>query len=111
MRGLSFNYVIGQEDGRVELYIDRGAEDVEASKRISTDSSARRRKSSGPSGASCPGSARRQRSCRIAHTVNVGGWRSDESVWPEVQDAMIDGMVRLERALKPQIAGLKSEFA
>ena len=41
----------------------------------------------------------------------LGGWRSDELEWPEVQDAMIDGMVRLERALKPQIAGLKSEFA
>jgi len=30
--------------------------------------------------------------------------------WPKVQDAMIDGMVRLERALKPHITTLKPEF-
>lgn len=43
--------------------------------------------------------------------MTVGGWRSDESKWPEVQDAMIDGMVRLEKALKPQITSLKTELA
>jgi hypothetical protein len=43
--------------------------------------------------------------------MTVGGWKSDESKWPDVQDAMIDGMVRLEKALKPQIASLRTEFA
>ncbi|WP_261344449.1 DUF4268 domain-containing protein [Tautonia plasticadhaerens] len=52
-----------------------------------------------------------KRGCRIAHIVTLGGYRSDESRWPEIQDAMIDGMVRLERALKPQIAALRSDFA
>jgi hypothetical protein len=52
-----------------------------------------------------------KRSCRVAHTILVGGWRSDEARWPEIQDAMIDGMIRLARALKPQIAALKSEFS
>jgi hypothetical protein len=52
-----------------------------------------------------------KRSCRVAYTVSAGGWKSDEAKWPEIQDAMIDGMVRLERALKPQIAALKSEFS
>jgi hypothetical protein len=51
-----------------------------------------------------------KRSCRIAYTITLGGWRSEESKWPEIQDAMIDGMVRLEKALKPQIANLKMEF-
>jgi hypothetical protein len=44
------------------------------------------------------------------HTVTVGGWRSDEARWPENQDAMSDAMVRLEQALRPQIAALKSDF-
>jgi len=34
VRGLPFNYVIGQDDGRVELYIDRGADQAAANKRI-----------------------------------------------------------------------------
>ncbi|MGO9465179.1 MAG: DUF4268 domain-containing protein [Isosphaeraceae bacterium] len=52
-----------------------------------------------------------KQSCRIAHTVSTGGWRSDEAKWPEIQDAMIDEMMRLERALKPLIATLKSDFS
>jgi hypothetical protein len=49
--------------------------------------------------------------CRIAHAVSVGGLRSDETTWPEIQDALIDGMVRLERASRPQITALKAEFS
>jgi hypothetical protein len=52
-----------------------------------------------------------KRGCRVAHTVSLGGWRSDEVLWPEIQDAMIEDMIRLERALKPQIAALKAEFS
>ena len=48
---------------------------------------------------------------KTAHTFLVGGWRSDEARWTEAQDAMIDRMVRLEKALKPQIAILKPEFS
>jgi hypothetical protein len=49
--------------------------------------------------------------CRIAYTIAVGGWKSEESKWPEIQEAMIGGMIRLENSLKPQIANLKTEFA
>ena len=34
MRGLSLNYVVMQEECRVELYIDRGADSVAENKRI-----------------------------------------------------------------------------
>ena len=111
MRGLNFNYVIRQDEGTAELYIDRGAEDVEASKRIFD----RLLGNKGDIERAFGGELSWQRldakrSCRVAHTFVVGVWRSDESKWPEVQDAMIDGMVRLERALRPQIAILKTEF-
>jgi hypothetical protein len=112
MRGLNFNYVIRQVEGTVELYIDRGAVEGEANKRIFDRLLARKDEIEAAFGGEL--SWQRldaRRSCRIAHNVAVGGWRSDESRWPEVQEAMIDGMVRLERALKPQIAGLKPEFA
>ncbi len=49
--------------------------------------------------------------CRVAHILNVGGYRSDEAKWPAVQDAMIDAMARLERAFDPVLAGLKTELA
>ena len=47
--------------------------------------------------------------CRVAYTVTSGGYRSDEAKWPEIQDAMIDAMVRLEKALNPHLAKLKVE--
>jgi RecB family endonuclease NucS len=34
--------------------------------------------------------------------------RSDHDNWPEIQDAMIDAMIRLEKALAPHIATLKT---
>ena len=95
----------GQHEGRVELYIDRGAEEADANKRIFDRLHNHKEQIESSFGGEL--SWQRldaKRSCRIAHTISAGGWRSDEAKWPEIQDAMIDGMVRLERALKPQIA-------
>jgi len=47
-----------------------------------------------------------KRACRIRKSIGVGGYR-DESKWKEVQEAMIDAMVRLEKALKPHVAKLQ----
>jgi hypothetical protein len=46
-----------------------------------------------------------KRACRLAQRFELGGYR-DEPEWPQVQDAMIDAMMRLERALGPYIAEL-----
>ena len=45
--------------------------------------------------------------CRIAMYFELGGYRDDESKWPKIQDAMIDAMIHLEKALHPHIAKLK----
>jgi hypothetical protein len=37
----------------------------------------------------------------------VGGWRSPEEKWPEIQDEVINAMNRLERALRPYIDKMK----
>ena len=44
-----------------------------------------------------------QRSCRIGKRFSLGGYRDDEEKWQEIQDAMIDAMIRLEAALRPHI--------
>ena len=111
MRGMAFNYVTGQHESRVELYIDRGAEEADANKRIFDLLHNHKEQIESSFG----GELSWQRldakqSCRIAHTISAGGWRSDEAKWPEIHNVMIEEMVRLERALKPEIAALKSEF-
>jgi hypothetical protein len=111
MRGLNFNFVIRQDEGTVELYIDRGAEEAEVNRQIFVRLLSRKEQIETSLGGEL--SWQRldlKRGCRVAYTVLLGGWRSDETKWPEIQDAMIEGMVRLERALKPQIVALRSEF-
>jgi hypothetical protein len=44
--------------------------------------------------------------CEIVYPMDVGGWKDEES-WPEIQEEMVDAMVRLEKALAPEIAQLR----
>ena len=44
-----------------------------------------------------------RRACRIAKYITIGGYRDDEEKWPEIHEAMVDAMIRLEKALKPHI--------
>ena len=46
-----------------------------------------------------------RRASRIRHVVTIGGFM-DRDHWPELQEALIDAMVRLEKALKPHIKAL-----
>jgi hypothetical protein len=105
VRGLNLNYVIGQEQGAVELYIDRG--DGTENKRIFDTLCANKDTVEKAFG----GSLRwerldAKRACRIKNVVTVGGYRSPESEWPAIQTAMVDSMVKLEAALLPSIERL-----
>jgi hypothetical protein len=105
-RGLGFNYVIVQEYGLAELYIDRG--DATENKRIFDQLHARKEEIERAFGG--PLSWERldtKRACRIKHVIERGGYRSPESEWPEIQKEMVDAMTRLEAALRPELAALR----
>ena len=44
-----------------------------------------------------------KRACRIVKPLSQGGYRNEVEDWEEIQDAMIDAMVRLNKALEPHI--------
>ena len=46
---------------------------------------------------------------RIDATIPGGGWQSNESQWPQIQDAMINAMICFEKALRPYLDMLKDE--
>lgn len=111
VRGVPFVYAIQQEEGRVELFIDRGSGQAAENKDIFD----RLNKHKDQIEAAFGGVLSWQRldnkqGCRIAHTVTTGGYRSDEAKWPGIQDAMIDAMIRLEQALTPHLMRLKAEL-
>jgi hypothetical protein len=46
------------------------------------------------------------RTCHAFHLIDTGGWKDEEN-WQEIQEDMVDAMVRLEQALKPEIERLR----
>jgi hypothetical protein len=107
MYGLGFNFVIRKHDVHVELYIDRGKGAEEENERIFDQLGYSEKEIEKNFGDSLSFERLKgRRACRIAKRLALGGYR-DEDRWPEIQEAMIDAMVRLEKALKPRIRRLK----
>ncbi len=105
IRGLGFNYVINQEYGVAELYIDRG--DAAENKRIFDQLLARKDEIGTAFGGVLSWERLdEKRACRIKHVIERGGYRSPESQWPEIQSEMVETMMKLEAALKPGLASL-----
>ena len=103
--GLTYNYVILMNAARVELQIDRG--DAETNKHIFDQLQAARGRIEAAVGAPLEWDYREgRRSCYLRYSVPGGGLR-DREQWPTIQQRMIDAMVRLERALRPEIRRLK----
>ncbi len=106
-QGLSFNYGLRKNESQVELYIDRGKEKGEENKKIFEqlleNESSIEEVFGGP--LEWEGLEGR-RACRISKKITTGGYRDEESKWPEIHADMIDAMVRLEKALKPYISKL-----
>lgn len=104
--GLGLNYSVRQRDAEVELYIDRG-KDSDA-ENLSIFHKLEQSKPEIEQAFGHPlewDQVEGRRACRIHYRIPGGGYR-DEDKWPAIQDAMIDAMVALEKAVKPVIAKL-----
>lgn len=103
-KGLDFGFVFQQHTSHIELYIDRGEEAAEENNEIFN----RLKKAKGEIEEAFGeplewGRREGRRLCKVVKQFSLGGYRDDEEKWPEIQDAMIDGMIRLEAALRPHI--------
>jgi len=104
--GLWLNYAIRQHDGQVELYIDVDKDTGEGNTRILNTLLERREEIEKAFGGPLDWEALEgRRACRIRNTVDVGGWR-DEDSWPELYENMVDAMIRLEKSLRPHLKKL-----
>ncbi len=100
--GFSFNYVVGKDQSRVELLIQRDdgatqmAELREAASAIEG--------AFGGALAWLEKEGVRQR--RVVQAFE-GGYRSNEAAWPSLHDGMIDAMIRLEAAMRSHLLVLQ----
>ena len=103
-RGLSFLYVIQQHTSDIDLYIDRGRDtDNENEEIFNTLQEAKEQIEEAFGEPLKWQRLEGKRACRISKRFSLGGYRDDEERWPEIQDAMIDGMIQLEKAFRPHI--------
>jgi len=104
VRGLSLNYSVRQHDTQVELYIDAG--DHETNKGMFEALHVKKEVVEKSFGEALEWQRLEgKRACRIRHRIEIGGWR-DESKWPDIAEASVDAMIRLEKALRPHIKKL-----
>jgi hypothetical protein len=107
--GINYNYTVTQNARNAELYIDRGSGSDEANQALFEQLLARRTDIEAECGAELSWEAlESKRACRIRFGLSDGGYRSDPETWPALHDTQIDAMVRLERAMKPFVRGLRA---
>ena len=106
--GLAYVYALTKHAATVELYIDRGKEAEKENKAIFDQFLAAKDEIERVFGESLEWQRLEdRRACRIRKRLTVGGWQDDPAKWPEVYAAMVDAMIRLEKALKLHIQKLK----
>ena len=99
--GFNVNYVVGKDQSRVELLIQRddGAEQMARLREAAPAIEA----AFGDTLAWLEKDGVRQR--RISRSLE-GGYSSDEAAWPGLQGEMIAAMIRLEAAIRPYLSTL-----
>ncbi len=108
IRGLGLNYVVSQDESAAELYIDRGKESGDESQSMFDQLHEHRAEIEEAFGAPLSWERlEKKRACRIKYTQHLGGYRSPEDTWPEIQDAIIEAMNRFEQSLRPFLERLK----
>jgi hypothetical protein len=105
MSGVLFSYVIRMNDAQVELYIDCG--NVEDNKRIFDQLYAKKEKIESDFGGSLDWQRLDdRRASRIRYLVEKGGLLNKDR-WLEIQDALIETMIRFAKALKAELKQIK----
>jgi hypothetical protein len=103
--GVSYHFYGTKHDARAELYIARRK--AAESMQVYDELRLRRKRIDDDFGGQLSWeSLKDTKACRICARVGNGGYLDDEERWPDIQDRLIDAMIRLEKALRPHIANL-----
>ena len=104
--GVSYNYVIRQHAGTVEVFF--GRKDAASNKRMFDELHAHKAEIEQSFGDSLVWERLEGKlGSKIAFYVEVGGYQDNEEIWSAVQEAMVDAMIRLERSVAPFLSNLR----
>lgn len=106
VQGLGFNYAVRQHDAQVELYIDQDKDTGDGNQKILEKLEANKESIEKEFGAPLNWEMlEERRACRISYVLNLGGLQ-DEEKWPQIHAALVDAMIRFEKALRPHLKNL-----
>lgn len=102
------NYIVRVHDGRVELYISSGSADD--NRRIFNEIYRHKEEIEASLHQQLEWDNRDDRQiCKIVMQVDTMGGYRDTDHWPEIQETLIDAMIRFESALRPAISELLAQ--
>lgn len=102
--GLRWEYLVWQDSGGAELYIDKGTDSTAWNKAVFDYLHERREQVEATYGAKLTWyRLDGKRASRVMEESIPGGIKSPRDQWPAVRDAMIDSMRRLEQAIAPHV--------
>lgn len=105
--GMGWSYIIKMDKGSVELFIDRGPEKKEETDKIFEKILSDREKIERQFGEPLIwDKVEGRRVCRIKSLCNIGGLKHTD-LWDQIQEDLIDRMIRLEKALRPALLAIK----
>jgi len=105
--GISYNYVIGQHDAKIELYIDKDKEDGKENKIVFDKLYSQKEQIESDFGGELNWERlENKRASRISKHFKLGGYK-DKEKWKRICNDMIDGMISLEKALSKRIEKIR----
>ena len=104
--GFSFTYVVRKSNSQVELWIGLGPGQTAKNKAALKALEAQKREIEDDFGERLDWQELPEaEGCRICHVIE-GGYTSPPEQWPAIQAALVDAMVRLDKAMRPRVANL-----
>ena len=104
--GVSYNYVIRQHAGTVEVFF--GLKDANANKRMFDELHSHKAEIEESFGEALSWERMDGKlGSKVAYYVEVGGYQDPESTWNLAQNALVDAMIKLERSVKPFVLRIR----
>jgi hypothetical protein len=104
LRGFGLNYGVRKNSMDVELYIDKGKDKDEENLVFFEKLEKQKTKIEKTFGGMLEWQRlESKRACRIKKEITIGGYRDAEAKWPQIHEAAVDAMIKLEKALRPYI--------
>lgn len=104
LRGVLYNYLILKDRARVELYIDRGKGGKHENKQIFNELYKKRDEIEARFGDSLSWEILEdRRASAIRYEIKGRGGLRAQEAWPDLQDYMIDTMIKFSEAMQPEI--------